>query len=77
MKHRGACRVSVGMSDEPNEPLVRGADPDPASPQHAPVKTANEARGGIETGRIRWVLHISIALAVIAIAVAWLATAHH
>ena len=63
------------MADEPtHETLVRNADPDPASPDHAPVKTAEEARAGVETGRMRWVLHISVALAAVAFFVAWLLT---
>ena len=61
------------MADEPNDrAFVRGSDPDPASPNHAPVKTTNEARAGVELGRMRWVLHISIALVVLGFLAAWL-----
>ena len=54
------------------EPLVRGANPDPASPNHAPLKTADQARSGVELGRMRWVPRISLALVVLALLAAWL-----
>jgi hypothetical protein len=31
-----------------------------------------EARAGIETGLVRWVLHISVALVVVAFVIIWL-----
>jgi hypothetical protein len=40
-------------------------------------KTPDAARQGIETHRMRWVLRISVALSVVAIAGAWLAYAPH
>lgn len=52
--------------------------PDPASEipfvqgdsQTAPVKSAEDARQGQTTGRLRWILGVSVALAVVAMAVA-------
>jgi len=41
---------------------------------HAIDKTANEARQAVTTGRVRWVLGISLALGIVAMVVAyWLA----
>ena len=60
------------MSNEPiRETIVRNSAPAPASPHHAPVRSADQARAGIELGRMRWVLRISIVLAVVAFLVVW------
>ena len=48
-----------------------GSDPDPGSPNHAPEKPTDEARAGVELGRMRWVLHISMAAVIVAFAAAW------
>ncbi len=40
-------------------------------PRPAPVKSATSARQGITTGRVRWILGVSLCLAVIAMAVAY------
>jgi hypothetical protein len=65
------------MIDEPlDTKLAPGADPDPASPRHAPEKLVTEARAGVATGRMRRVLRISLALVVVAFIVAWLIGAH-
>jgi hypothetical protein len=39
---------------------------------HAPVLSAQEARQGKELGSVRWVLHLSLGLAVLAGVVLWL-----
>lgn len=41
---------------------------DPVQP--APVKTATDARQGLTTGRLRWILGISLVLAIVAMVVA-------
>jgi hypothetical protein len=51
---------------------MAGSDPDPASPHHAPVKTATEARAGVTFGTMRWVLAISLVAVVIVFGLAWL-----
>jgi hypothetical protein len=40
--------------------------------EHAPVLDAQQARQGNELGSVRWVLHISLGLAVLAGVVLWL-----
>jgi len=57
--------------------LVPGANPDPASPDHAPVKSAIQARGAIIFGRMRWVLAISVMAAAIALLGVWALGVHH
>jgi hypothetical protein len=60
------------MIDEPNDPnLAPGASPDPTSPHHAPIKPAVEARAGVELGRMRWVLRISMGLVAVGFFLAW------
>jgi hypothetical protein len=56
----------------PTEPKQTSPLPpsDPASPDHAPVKSTTDARAGITFGRMRWVLVISVvAVAVVLIAI--------
>jgi hypothetical protein len=66
------------MMNNPNrETLVPGADSDPASPNHAPVKSATEARAGVTFGTMRWVLTISLAVAAVVILALWAITAQH
>jgi hypothetical protein len=48
---------------------------DPASPNHAPIKTTVEARGGVTLGRMRWVLGISLVAVVIVFILVWGITA--
>jgi hypothetical protein len=48
---------------------------DPASPDHAPIKSTTQARGGVMLGRMRWVLAISLAAVVVVFAVVWAMTA--
>ncbi len=55
--------------------LVPGSDPDPASPDHAPILSATAARGGVTFGRMRWVLGLSVAGVAVAFLVIWLLTA--
>jgi hypothetical protein len=49
---------------------------DPASPDHAPIKTTTDARGGVTLGRMRWVLAASLAAVVIVFLVIWALSAH-
>jgi hypothetical protein len=63
------------MTNETQDPiLVRGSSPDPASPDHAPVKSTTQARAGVTFGTMRWVLAISIAAVVIVFGLVWLGT---
>jgi hypothetical protein len=48
------------------------ANPSFRNNEHAPVLNAQDARQGKELGSVRWVLHISLALAVVAGVVLWL-----
>ena len=59
-----------------NEPIMPGSDPDPASPNHAPIKSATEARGGIMLGRMRWVLTLSLTAAVVVLLLVWATGGH-
>lgn len=66
------------MTTKPdNEPLVPGANPDPASPDHAPIKSTTDVRAGITFGTMRWVLGISLFAVVVVFAVIWALTAQH
>jgi hypothetical protein len=58
------------------EPIRPGSDPDPASPHHAPVKTATEARSGVTLGRMRWVLYLSLAAIVVVLLIVWAVIRH-
>jgi hypothetical protein len=61
------------MTQENHDPiLVAGSDPDPASPNHAPVKSTTDARAGVTFGTMRWVLGISMTAVVLVFAVMWL-----
>lgn len=63
------------MMNEPHDPvLVPGSNPDPASPDHAPVKSTTDARAGVTFGTMRWVLAISIAAVVVVFGLVWLGT---
>lgn len=57
--------------------LLPGSNPDPASPDHAPVKSAVQARGGVIFGRMRWVLAISIMAAAVLLLAIWASDVHH
>ena len=59
------------------EPLVPGAHPDPASPDHAPIKSTTQARAGVTFGTMRWVLAISLVAVVVVFAAVWAMTAQH
>ena len=63
------------MNQRPHPAEVPGSNPDPASPNHAPIKTTTEARAGVTLGTMRWVLTISLAAVVIVVGLAWLT--HH
>ena len=68
---------SAFMMNEPQDTLqVPGSDPDPASPNHAPVKSTTQARAGVTFGTMRWVLTISLSVAVIVFGVIVLAIRH-
>jgi hypothetical protein len=61
------------MMTEPHDPnLVPGANPDPASPDHAPIKSTTQARAGVTFGTMRWVLTISMVAVVVVFGVLWL-----
>ena len=64
----------MGMATEPKQssPLPPS---DPASPDHAPVKSTTEARAGVTTGRVRWVLTISIVAGIVVFLAIWAMTA--
>jgi hypothetical protein len=65
----------IGMTHESQDPvLVPGSNPDPASSDHAPVKSTTDARAGVTFGTMRWVLAISIAAVVIVFGLVWLGT---
>jgi hypothetical protein len=65
------------MTNEIQDPvLVPGSDPDPASPNHAPVKSTTQARSGVTFGTMRWVLAISIVAVAIVLSVIWLNARH-
>jgi len=66
------------MMNKPHEDtLVPGANADPASPDHATIKSTTHARAGVTFGTMRWVLTISIVAVVIVFAVLWAITAQH
>jgi hypothetical protein len=56
----------MAMMNPTHDPAqVPGSDPNPASPDHAPVKSTTETRSGVTFGTMRWVLTISIIAVVI------------
>ncbi len=55
------------MSDS-NQPRPSVEIPTP--PITAPVKSATDARQAVTTGRLRWILGVSIALAIVAMILA-------
>jgi hypothetical protein len=63
----------MGMTNETHDTMqVPGSNPDPASPDHAPVKSTTHARAGVTFGTMRWVLTISMMAVVIVFGVLWL-----
>jgi hypothetical protein len=63
----------MGMMKDTQDPIqVAGSNPDPASPNHAPVKSATQARAGVTFGTMRWVLAISMAAVIVVFLVIWL-----
>jgi len=71
----GGLMGCIGMMNEPHDPvLVPGSNPDPASSDHAPVKSTTDARAGVTFGTMRWVLAISIVAVVIVFGLVWLGT---
>jgi hypothetical protein len=61
------------MMNETHDPnLVPGSNPDPASPDHAPIKSTTQARAGVTFGTMRWVLTISMAAVVLIFGAIWL-----
>jgi hypothetical protein len=72
MKHPGTVRCFLAMMNTTHDPIqVPGSNPNPASPNHAPVKSTTEARAGVTLGRMRWVLAVSITLVVLALIIVW------
>jgi len=65
------------MTNQGHDPAqVPGSNPDSASPDHAPVKSTDEARAGVTFGTMRWVLAISVIAVVIVFGMAWLVGTH-
>lgn len=60
----------MNNANDPNQ--VPGSNPDPASPNHAPVKSTTHARAGVTFGTMRWVLTISMVAVIIVFGVLWL-----
>lgn len=60
------------MNQRPDRAEVRGSNPDPASPDHAPVKSTTEARAGVTFGTMRWVLAISVVAVLVVFGLVWL-----
>ena len=60
------------MNQRPDPAEVPGSNPDPVSPDHAPVKSTTDARAGVTFGTMRWVLTISVIAVVIVFFAAWL-----
>jgi hypothetical protein len=71
-KHPARLPGLFVMMRKQDDILVPGSNPDPASPDHAPVKSANDARGGETRGRMRRVLGISITAVALVFIVVWL-----
>ncbi len=71
MKHLALLPGSGGImaTEYPERSSLPASDP--ASPDHAPIKSAVQARGGIILGRMRWVLAISLAAVVVVFVVVW------
>jgi hypothetical protein len=67
---------SIIMTKQTHEPQVLGSNPNPDSPDHAPIKSTIDARSGITLGTMRWVLGISIIAVVIVFAGIWLGIRH-
>jgi len=55
---------------------VAGSNPDPASPNHAPVKSTTDARAGVTFGTMRWVLTISMIAVVVVVGALWMIARH-
>jgi len=64
------------MNQRPDPTEVPGSNPDPASPDHAPVKSTTDARAGVTFGTMRWVLTISVIAVLIVFGLVWLGTHH-
>jgi hypothetical protein len=47
---------------------------DPASQDHAPIKSTTQARAGVSLGHMRWVLAISLAAVVVVFVILWAIT---
>jgi len=62
------------MNQRPNQAEVAGSNPDPASPDHAPVKSTTAARAGVTFGTMRWVLTISVIAVLVVFGLVWLGT---
>ena len=59
-------------------PVATTPHDDPSWHEHAPHPSVTDARQGITTHHIRWVLAISLTLATVAIVVAWIwISSHH
>jgi hypothetical protein len=68
----------VNMMNKPqDDTLVPGANPDPASPNHATIKSTTHARAGVTFGTMRWVLAISLLAVVVVFGALWAVTAQH
>jgi hypothetical protein len=75
-KHSGDIAGFINMMNKPQEDtLAPGANPDPASPDHATVKSTTHARAGVTFGTMRWVLAISLIAVVVVFGALWAITA--
>ncbi len=57
--------------DNSNSPIPEGKIPTGLA------KTATQARQGVTTGKVRWILAISLGLAIVAMVVVFLLAGHH
>jgi hypothetical protein len=77
-KHSSGKVGFVNMMNKPqDDTLVPGANPDPASPNHATIKSTTHARAGVTFGTMRWVLAISLLAVVVVFGALWAVTAQH
>ncbi|HEX4508044.1 MAG TPA: hypothetical protein VH722_20120 [Alphaproteobacteria bacterium] len=67
---------SLMMNQRPQSAEMPGSNPDPASPDHAPVKSTTDARAGVTFGTMRWVLTISVIAVLVVFGLIWLGTHH-
>jgi hypothetical protein len=62
------------MDNERDVSRAPGGNPDPASPDHAPIVGTTEARGAVTVGSMRWVLGVSLAAVIAVMLIIWALT---